>query len=428
MNTIRIFLAFSEELEDYRMSFGLLLRSLNDMYEKRGIQIKLYEDYDALYINRSNQDEYNNCVCMCHMFIALFNKHANIPILEEFNVALDAYRQHKHPKIYVYCKDIPKEDRSEELKSFQKVLWDEMQYYWCHFDNLESMQFHFVMQLQSVISNGFEELKVEDGMVTLNGLPIAKLDKLKFAAANEDYKKMRKELLALPEKIEKARILFNRYPDDKDLKDDWYRALNRYNKLKEDFAIHQQLLFDTAKRVAQMQGNRITDRMRRAMDALNNGEVQRAIIILDVEEDARRNLEEFRHNKEISELKRRNLFYNIEELQLKASTIMADVCFMTDVRIAQVQKIFNQADEIAQVCKYDKEKYIKLLFDYVDSLYKFSSYEKALEIAGRLVLLCEEVNGKNHANTFKSYNKIANIYMKLGDMSTAQVYLDKAKG
>jgi hypothetical protein len=31
------------------------------------------------------------------------------------------------------------------------------------------------------------DMKVEDGNVTLNGLPIASMDKLKFASCNEEF-------------------------------------------------------------------------------------------------------------------------------------------------------------------------------------------------------------------------------------------------
>ena len=63
MKTIKIFLASSEELDNDRMAFGNLVRRLDDIYEKRGIRIKLFEweDYDAAFNDRRKQDEYNDC-------------------------------------------------------------------------------------------------------------------------------------------------------------------------------------------------------------------------------------------------------------------------------------------------------------------------------------------------------------------------------
>ena len=426
MQTIKIFLASSEELDYYRMAFGNLVRRLDDMYEKRGVRIKLFEweDYDAAYNDRRKQDEYNDFARKSDLFIALFYTKANEFTVEEFNVALDEYNSKKAPKIYVYCKDTTDETVSQNLIDFQKRLSNELQYYWCRFDNRESLQFHFVMQLQLMENDRIEDLKIKDGTVTFKGLHIAKIENLKFAAANEKYQKMREELAGLPEKIEKTRKLFNKFPKDKDLEEDLQQTINRYNKLKEDFEMHQQLLFNTAKRVAQLQGKRITERMRRAMDALNEGKVHMANIILDdAEEDAYRNLEEYRQSKEITEQKRQNLFCSIEELQLKASTIMADTSISAEKRIHQIEMIYTQADLIAQECDYDKEKHIKFLCEYIKSLYYNSRYVKALEISERLIHLCQETYGKDHTNTLELYTIISNIYLKLGNKTKAQEFL-----
>ena len=58
---IKIFLASSEELEADRYRFGNLIRKLDNIYEKRGIRIELFEweDYDAAYNGMRKQDEYN---------------------------------------------------------------------------------------------------------------------------------------------------------------------------------------------------------------------------------------------------------------------------------------------------------------------------------------------------------------------------------
>lgn len=73
---IKIFLASSEELEADRYRFGNLIRKLDNIYEKRGIRIELFEweDYDAAYNGMRKQDEYNERVRASDMFLALFHK------------------------------------------------------------------------------------------------------------------------------------------------------------------------------------------------------------------------------------------------------------------------------------------------------------------------------------------------------------------
>jgi hypothetical protein len=187
MKTIKIFLASSEELDYDRMAFGNLVRRLDDMYEKRGIRIKLFEweDYDSAYNDKRKQDEYNDYVRQSDIFLALFHKKAGQFTVEEFDIASREFKDHASPKVYTYCKDLkPGEEETPELKEFKKRLFDEMGHYWCRYDNRESLQFQFVMQLQLVESCQMDDVKVENGIITINGLPVAKMENLKFASCN----------------------------------------------------------------------------------------------------------------------------------------------------------------------------------------------------------------------------------------------------
>ena len=465
MKTIKIFLASSEELDNDRMAFGNLVRRLDDMYEKRGIRIKLFEweDYDAAFNDRRKQDEYNNYVRQSDVFLALFHKKAGKFTIEEFNVASEEFKTKTSPKVYTYCKDLqPGEEETPELIEFKKHLFDEMGHYWCRYDSRESLQLQFVMQLQLVESSQMKDLKVENGEVMLDGLRIAKMDKLKFAAANEDYVKAQQELNELhdeieeiqlslekkQQKMEKKKAKLEKDPDDEDYQEEYLEVkeevdelidklqpkLNKYNKLKEEFAEYQTLLLNSAKRVAQLQGERITERMRRAMDAFNEGKVREANIILDeAEADARKNLEDYKQSKEITELKRQAVISSIDELLLKTSTIMADASIPIEESIEQTEKIYAQADEIAGEIEYEKEKHIDLLFKYGYFLsggdFEFDPDEeqlhKALNLFVRIIQSCEQYYGTEHHCTADAYNWAGNIMEELEDISSALIYTKK---
>ena len=399
MKTIRIFLASSEEMDYDRMVFGNLVRRLDDIYEKRGMRLKLFEweDYDAAFNDRRKQDEYNEKVRESDIFLALFHKKAGQFTIEEFDVASDAFKEKASPKVFTYLKDLqPGESPSPELEEFKHRLFDEMGHYWCHYDNRDSLQLQFVMQLQLVESSLGDSVKVENGEVNIDGMKVASMDRLRFAAGNEDYVKMSEELNSLPPKIEKARLRLEKFPDDEDLADDLQQKQDRYNKLKEDFSEYQKLLFNTAKRVAQLQGKRVTERMRRAMDAFNAGQVREANIILDeAEADARRNLEDYKQSKEVTELKRQAVISSIEEILLKTAIIMADVNSPIGDRVERINQIYSQALDLAQEVDYDQVKISRLLEDYRDflsihaghyydigeSAYKKGDIEKAIMIA-----------------------------------------------
>lgn len=458
MKTIKIFLASSEELDYDRMAFGNLIRRLDDLYEKRGIRIKLFEweDYDAAFNDRRKQDEYNDHVRESDVFLALFYKKAGEFTIEEFDVASEEFKQHASPKVFTFCKDLqPGEEESPELTEFKKRLFEEMGHYWCRYDTRESLQLQFVMQLQLVESSQMGELKVENGNVTMDGIRIAPMDKLRFAAANEDYVKMQTEMFELHEeiegmqlylekkqqKLEKKKAKLEKDPDDEEYQEEYNEVkeeveelvdklqpkLNKYNKLKEDFEQLQQLLFNTAKRVAQLQGELITERMRRAMDAFSEGKVREANIILDeAEADAKHNLEDYKQSKEITELKRQAVISSIEELQLKASTVMADASIPIDERIKQTEQIYMQADEMAKETEYDKEKYGRLLRDYQVFLTHFGKYGNAAAVGERLIVLLEAIYGTEHGNTISTYINTGLNYYKSGNPKNACDCLFKA--
>lgn len=423
MKTIKIFLASSEELDYDRMAFGNLVRRLDDMYEKRGIRIKLFEweDYDSAYNDKRKQDEYNDYVRQSDIFLALFHKKAGQFTVEEFDIASKEFKDHASPKVYTYCKDLkPGEEETPELKEFKKRLFDEMGHYWCRYDNRESLQFQFVMQLQLVESCQMDDVKVENGIITINGLPVAKMENLKFAAGNKAYQKMSAELVSLPEKIEKARLRVAKFPDDEDLIEDLQQKLNHYNKLKEEFSQLQNALFETAQRITSMQLEQVSDILHRAIEAFEEGNLERANTLLD--EIAH----EAEHHMAQLESDRTLVHKDIDAFLLQAKTVMADASIPIDERINKTAAIYAKADEWAQKSALPNEKYESLLNNYGLFLYEHALYEKALLVCQHLITLREVLYGNEHANIAESYDNIGLIYSNLGNNQKALEFHRKA--
>ena len=429
--TIKIFLASSDELKNDRNAFGNLVRRLDKIYEKRGFRIELFEweDADAAFNNRPKQDEYEDEVRASDLFLALFHKKGGKFTISEFDVASEEFRRTGiKPKTYVYCRELRKgEEESAELKEFKLRLFNELGHYWCNYNNEDSLQLHFVMQLQLVENKRLDELKVEDGEVTLDGTTVARMDNLRFAADNPDYQRMRQRLMELPALIEKASQRKDKYPDDEDLRNEYQKLLNERNNLQDVFKQQQEFLFDTAKRIAQLHGEQITDRMRRAIEAFDRGDVHEANIILDeAQRDAAQNLTDYRKSKALTEQRRQNVIHSIEELLLNTSTMMADASIAIKERIEKTKSLYAQADEMAAEVDYDKEKYSDLLFDYTQFLYEYGLYRDSEAVLFRQIPLAEELYGTEHEETANSYNNIGVVYEAQGDYPDALKYHFKA--
>ena len=422
--TIKIFLASSEELKQERDDFGNLIRRLADIYEERGINIKLkrWEDFDASYNGRRKQDEYNDYVRDCNLFLALFYKKAGAFTIEEFDVAREECEHTGgKPKTYVYCRNLSDgEQESEELKEFKKRLSDELKYFWIHYNSSESLHFQFVMQLLLFENSLAENLKVENGEVTLDDIPIANMGNLGFAANNLDYQRIKQRLQELPRLVEKALRRVDKYPDDEDLKEDLQGLLDEKNRLQKEMERQQGLLLDTAKRIAELQGYTMTDRMRRAIDAFENGDVRKANIILgEVEHDADHNLADYLQSKNLTEQKRKNVIQSIEELLLKTSTCMADISIAIEKRVEDVYALYVKVDDLAQQAGYEKEKYSKLLINYVCFLYESGCYKESETVCLRQIKLAEELYGTDFIKVAGSFNMLGMVYCNLGDYHKA---------
>lgn len=424
MKTIQIFLASSEELEVERYIFGNLVRKLDYIYEKRGIRVKLFEweDYDAAYNDRRKQDEYNDKVRASDMFIAIFHTKAGKFTIEEFDVATEEFRKHATPKIYTYFKELkPGEKESKDLLNFKKRLFEEMGYYWSRFYNRDSLQLHFVMQLQLVEKSGIvEKLKLKDGTVVLEDMPIAKIDNLLFASDNVAYKKMRAELAELPKRIERAQMRVDRYPNDKDLCIDLQQMQNHYNELKEEFSRLQKALFDTAQRISILQLEVVSSEMRRAINEFETGHVEAANAILDGIKN------QIKQHKEQAKLNHEIIHQDIQALELQTKSLMVDARFPIGERIKRTLETYKEADELASLSALEPKKYSDLLFDYALFLQDYAYYNDAESIYHRQIQICTNLYGDDSPEVTCSYNNLGMLHHTQGNYEEALSFYIKA--
>ena len=421
--TINVFLASPGELKNERKSFRSFVSEIGETFQRMGrpLKTRMWEGLDASYKGHPEQDEYDRLIRASQMFLALFHTVCGEFTIHEFDVAIEKFNQTKQtPKIYVYKKALQKGEQIDtKLEDFQKRLED-MGLYWTTYFSQDSLHLHFLQQLLIVYADGLSNLKVEDGTVKLWDMDVAKISNLSFAADNKDYNQLKEELEKLPKEIEKARKRTEKYPDDEDLRDELQKKQNRLNYLKEEFAQLQQALFDTSQRIATMQRENLSDKLRRATEAFESGNLAGANALLDeisIEADTHHaNLEQDR------EL----VHQDIEAFLLQTKTKMAEVSTPIDERIKEVHAIYAKADQWAKDSALPDDKLDGLLNDYARFLYDYGKYKEAEQVYLRLVFLREKMLGKEHPNTATSYNNIGTTYHYLGNHPKALEYHFKA--
>ena len=107
MQTIKIFLASSSELKADREQFEIFINRKNKETIKTDVflELVLWEDFlNALSKTRS-QDEYNNEIASCDVFVILVHTKVGQYTEEEFITALETFKTSDRPLIFTYFKD-----------------------------------------------------------------------------------------------------------------------------------------------------------------------------------------------------------------------------------------------------------------------------------------------------------------------------------
>ncbi len=429
MKEIKVFLASSEELKYDRLAFSDLIRKLDNIYEKRGIRIKLFqwEDFDAAYNDKRKQDEYNEYIKQSDLFLALFRTKAGKFTVEEFKLAKDLYKNHGLPKPHVYCRDLNEgETEDKTLTDFKKMLFDEMGHFFARYKNKDGLNLHFVMQLQLFENSLENKVDVDGDKLVYEGINVGRIDNIDFFAKNNDFIRMREDLKDLNEDIEDLRLRQASAPEDEKLKNRIQEKLNKRNALQEEFEHYRKDILDFEKHIISLQGKRMDELEVRATELFSQGKVTEARIIL---KESRLEDEQIETDWDSTIEKLDAIKENMERIIKKAITdaklVMLDTTISIEKRKEEAKKVYSDADRRAQKINYSTKEYIELLSKYGHFLCDYAYYEEALEVYLRFVRLSEETNGQNET-TAASYNNIGIVYDNLGDYDKALEFKNKA--
>ena len=415
---VRVFIASSDELTPERKEFDTLFAHLNTIFEARGISLKTekWEFLDSSAGPLHKQEEYNRVLKTCDICVVVFWQKFGDYTKAELDVAYNELCAGRKPtKLYIYFKEPG--DVSAEMQTFKESFDKEYSYghFYGKFSTLDKLQLDFVLQLERFLHSNL--IKVEDSQIKIDEVVVAHMDNVAFAAGNEKYRSLREQLQELNEDIED---LESSAPLSAIKEERLNKKKQKRNELRGQLKEHEQVLLGAAVRVAQYTGERISERMKRAIAFFNEGKVSEANAVLDeAERDADQILQGVKELKAVGK-------QSVDELLVKASYMLADEQYTIEERIEKTHNIYQKALELATECNYEEEKLFNLLSDYSYFLRIYGKYDEALEIAQRHVELSEKLFGENHPDTAGSYNNIGVVYYNKGDYDTALEYYNKA--
>ncbi len=428
MKTITVFLASSNELNYDRNSFHALIAKLDDIYEPRGIRIKCrrWEDFPAYCTGERTQDVYNKTVRSCDMCICMFHKEAGQYTIEEFEQALDEYRtNHSHPKTFVYIRALVEgEVETDELKAFKDQLFKSIGHYWCNYACDDSMNLHFVMQLERLIpdmglsAGDSSQLKVEEGNVTLQGIKIADYTNLPFAAANPEYCNLKEKYAQLDKDITQLRALG--IDDTHDLLRE--KVIDRQKCHEQIINMEKQLLdmaFQVNKSISS--NSPMSERKRLAIEMFEQGNIKGVINVLNEEDMASeakqaeleiaRGRQLVQSGNDLIEKGIQTIQAQVEEYILRAKALMLDLdnadrfslaCNAYERAVELTRNHLSQAELAYQLNEY---------YCFLSDNNQFTKCEAYIEESVSIrAELCREHPEMYEPDLAVSYNNLANLY------------------
>ena len=428
MKTITVFLASSNELNYDRNSFQALIAKLDDIYEPRGIRIKCrrWEDFPAYCTGERTQDVYNKTVRSCDMCICMFHKEAGQYTIEEFEQALDEYRtNHSHPKTFVYIRALVKgEVETDELKAFKDELFKSIGHYWCNYACDDSMNLHFVMQLERLIpdmglsAGDSSQLKVEEGNVTLQGIKIADYTNLPFAAANPEYCSLKEKYAQLDKDITQLRALG--IDDTHDLLRE--KVIDRQKCHEQIINMEKQLLdmaFQVNKSISS--NSPMSERKRLVIEMFEQGNIKGVINVLNEEDMASeakqaeleiaRGRQLVENGNDLIEKGIQTIQAQVEEYILRAKALMLDIdnsdrfsfaCNAYERAVELTRNHLSQAELAGQLNEY---------YCFLSDNNQFTKCEAYIEECVSIRAdLCREHPETYEPDLAGSYNNLAVLY------------------
>ena len=157
---IKVFVAGAKSLKTERDAvISALTHITNRSSRDYAFRVQTYEDFGKSLTNEGRQKEYNDYISNeADYAIFILDNNVGGITFEEFNIALEAYKQNRRPDIYVYSRIPCNEDRvfsrffgrqrqSEEIEAIRKHLSSINQYY-IEYKDIDDLKNHILQDFR----------------------------------------------------------------------------------------------------------------------------------------------------------------------------------------------------------------------------------------------------------------------------------------
>jgi len=421
MRRVKIFLASSiEDLWEDRLQVGDFFRQLNEIYLDRGIHFSLIkcEDYNNSIAADGKQQEYDAEIRESELVFFLFFRKVGDYTRHEFEVALEAFKNRKKPRIITYFKYISGiEDAVQEVRDFMQLLDREIKHYYNTYGHIDTLKLGILMQIK-LLQLDSAQIKLENGEVRLNGQVVVKAENVPLLYGNQSLREQNEKRRQLQAKLDTLRVEFlaDPTPEKEAAFFDTSAELNRVSRHLTAVEQETMALLTT---VAEMtsDGRVLTHRQKEALKYFNQGDY--AVVHAILEDVEREN--ELRRAQSQSEAAKNEIRGYVEEELLLIKTEKAQG--LTEARVKRILAGYQKVAELVE--KHDLKK--TALYDYAVFLEAQNQYAQAIAVAEKLRWHYAEPSSKmEEEDEGLLYNLLGILYQKTRRFAEAEKAYGKA--
>jgi tetratricopeptide (TPR) repeat protein len=382
MRIVKVFLASSaEEME--QADVGNFFRVLNDSYRERDLYFRLFfcEGMEDAFDQSRKQREYQK-ITETELAFFLFHTQAGV-YAEEFDLALDSFRQTKQPKIVTYFKttDTP----TEEILAFKTKLDHEIGHYYNTYSQIDTLKLGILMQIKRMGLDGVD-IRIEDGRATQNGMVLASLEQLPMVLGHEELQRLKAELTELDTRFYEAQECFFANPNDDETHAAFYSVSQRRNEAKARIRELEERVYSLMEYMfEQTSSGQLSRRQVEGYRLLEAGKYKEADAALDFEEI----MSEIVHDGAVADQWIQQQQIHVNELLQKADIqrpnafgaeawVEVERCYITAVQMEEAYNLPKQA-------LYHYVKFLMKQNRLVECVQQAERLQKHYELAGEAI-------------------------------------------
>ena len=409
MKNIKIFLVPSSDAVECDMTeVRDFFRQLNEMYFDSGI------NFSILNANEMTEDELKEHVADSDLSFFLFFEDVSADMRSCFDIFFESFKKTDKPKIVTYFKytESPN-DMTDAVREFSQMLGNELKHYYNNYNSIDTLKLGILMQIKVMRLDASQITISDDGMICLNGQPVADTSKIPMFEFNDRLNELKSRYDELTKEWGRLRTLRMDDPNNEELYFEFSRVATERDDTKKALREFEDLLLKTSEELAAKKGE-MSPRQAEAYRLLEMGDVDGACEILPLDEL----LEDIRRNRRFAKNATAPLETNVEELATRITAL--NMKGLNNDTVAEIRRIYEEIYDT--FCDTRNIGWSKL-YDYASFLEDQNDYTKAIKVAEKLNWYYSDPDNKvDEYDLGRLYNLLGILYKAQNQPKESEKY------